>query len=141
SYKLDLVGPSMTVQTACSSSLVAVHLACQNLLLGACDMALAGGVSITLPQRSGYLYEEGGIVSPDGCCRAFDAEARGTVGGSGAGIVVLKRLEDALADRDIIHAVVLGSAVNNDGGSSKAGYTAPSIAGQAAVISAALEDA
>ncbi len=138
SYKLDLAGPSMTVQTACSSSLVAVHLACQNLRLGACDMALAGGVSIALPQGSGYLYEEGGIASPDGFCRAFDAEARGTVGGSGIGIVVLKRLEDALADGDTIHAVLLGSAVNNDGGTAKAGYTAPSVAGQAAVIAAAL---
>ncbi|HYG63315.1 MAG TPA: amino acid adenylation domain-containing protein, partial [Thermoanaerobaculia bacterium] len=141
SYKLDLAGPSMTVQTACSSSLVAIHLACQNLRLGACDMALAGGVTIALPQRAGYVYEEGGIVSPDGYCRTFDAEARGTVGGSGVGIVVLKRLEDALAHGDTIHAVILGSAVNNDGGSSKAGYTAPSVAGQAAVISAALADA
>ncbi len=141
SYKLDLAGPSMTVQTACSSSLVAVHLACQNLRLGTCDMALAGGVSIALPQRAGYLYEEGGIASPDGCCRAFDAAARGTVGGSGAGIVVLKRLEDALAHGDTIHAVLLGSATNNDGGSGKAGYTAPSVAGQAQVISAALADA
>ncbi|HSK76523.1 MAG TPA: amino acid adenylation domain-containing protein, partial [Thermoanaerobaculia bacterium] len=141
SYKLDLSGPSLTVQTACSSSLLAVHLACQNLRLGACDMALAGGVSIALPQRSGYLYEEGGIASPDGCCRAFDAAARGTVAGSGAGLVVLKRLEDALADGDTVHAVLLGSAANNDGGSGKAGYTAPSIAGQAKVISAALADA
>src|SRR6185369_3241248 len=109
SYKLDLKGPSMAVQTACSSSLVAVHLACQNLFLGACDMALAGGVSISLPQRTGYLYQEGGILSPDGCCRAFDAEARGSVSGSGVGIVVLKRLEDALAQGDTIHAVLRGS--------------------------------
>ncbi|HSF43790.1 MAG TPA: amino acid adenylation domain-containing protein [Thermoanaerobaculia bacterium] len=138
SYKLDLKGPSMAVQTACSSSLVAVHLACQNLLLGACDMALAGGVSIALPQRAGYLYEEGGINSPDGCCRAFDAEARGTVRGSGVGIVVLKRLEDALAHGDTIRAVIRGSAVNNDGGSGKAGYTAPSVAGQAEVVTMAL---
>ncbi|HJX27077.1 MAG TPA: amino acid adenylation domain-containing protein, partial [Thermoanaerobaculia bacterium] len=138
SYKLDLTGPSMTVQTACSSSLVAVHTACRNLQQGDCDMALAGGVSIVLPQRAGYLYEEGGIASPDGCCRVFDASARGTVFGSGAGIVVLKRLEDALADGDTIRAVLLGSAVNNDGGSGKAGYTAPSVAGQAAVISSAL---
>jgi len=141
SYKLDLSGPSMTVQTACSSSLLAVHLACQNLRLGACDMALAGGVTINLPQRAGYLYEEGGIASPDGCCRAFDAEARGTVGGSGTGIVVLKRLEDALEHGDTIHAVLLGSAANNDGGSGKAGFSAPSVAGQARVISAALADA
>ncbi|HKV13369.1 MAG TPA: beta-ketoacyl synthase N-terminal-like domain-containing protein, partial [Thermoanaerobaculia bacterium] len=138
SYKLDLTGPSLTVQTACSSSLVAVHVASQSLLQGECDMALAGGVSIVLPQRAGYLYEEGGIASPDGRCRAFDAEARGTVFGSGGGLVVLKRLEDALADGDTIRAVLLGSAVNNDGGSGKAGYTAPSVAGQAAAISAAL---
>ncbi len=137
SYKLDLKGPSMAVQTACSSSLVAVHLACQNLLLGACDMALAGGVSISLPQRAGYLYQEGGILSPDGCCRAFDAEARGSVPASGAGIVVLKRLADALEQGDTIRAVLRGSAVNNDG-SGKAGYTAPSVAGQAEVITAAL---
>ncbi|HKV12538.1 MAG TPA: condensation domain-containing protein, partial [Thermoanaerobaculia bacterium] len=141
SYKLDLQGPSMTVQTACSSSLLAVHLACQNLRLGACDMALAGGVTIAVPQRAGYLYEEGGIVSPDGYCRTFDASARGTVGGSGVGIVVLKRLEDALADGDTIHAVLLGSAANNDGGSNKAGYTAPSVTGQSNAISAALADA
>src|SRR6185369_16895685 len=140
SYKLDLKGPSMAVQTACSSSLVAVHLARQNLLLGDCDMALAGGVSISLPQRTGYLYQEGGILSPDGCCRAFDAEARGSVSGSGVGIVVLKRLEDALAHGDTIHAVLRGSAVNNDG-SRKAGYTAPGVAGQAAVITAALSAA
>ncbi len=120
---------------------MAVHLACQNLRLGACDMALAGGVSIQLPPRTGYLYEEGGVASPDGCCRAFDAQARGTVGGSGAGIVVLKRLSDALAHGDTVHAVLLGSAANNDGASGKAGYTAPSVAGQSAVIAAALADA
>ncbi|HZF07470.1 MAG TPA: SDR family NAD(P)-dependent oxidoreductase, partial [Thermoanaerobaculia bacterium] len=137
SYKLELEGPSLAVQTACSSSLVAVHLACQNLLLGACDMALAGGVSIAVPQGAGYLYEEGGILSPDGCCRTFDAEARGTVRGSGVGIVVLKRLADALAQGDTIRAVLRGSAVNNDG-SGKAGYTAPSVEGQSKVISAAL---
>ncbi|HEY2738593.1 MAG TPA: beta-ketoacyl synthase N-terminal-like domain-containing protein, partial [Thermoanaerobaculia bacterium] len=137
SYKLDLKGPSMAVQTACSSSLVAVHVACQNIRLGACDMALAGGVSIALPQRAGYLYQEGGILSPDGHCRAFDAEARGTVRGSGAGVVVLKRLEDALAQGDTIRAVLLGSAVNNDG-SGKAGYTAPGVEGQVEVITAAL---
>jgi amino acid adenylation domain-containing protein len=141
SYKLDLTGPSMTVQTACSSSLVAVHLACRELLHGTCDLALAGGVSILLPQRAGYLYAEGSIASPDGCCRAFDAEARGSVSGSGVGIVVLKRLEDAVAHGDAIRAVILGSAVNNDGGSGKAGYTAPSVGGQAAVITAALETA
>jgi len=137
SYKLNLNGPSLTVQTACSTSLVAVHLACQSLLNGECSMALAGGVTITVPQKVGYKYEAGGILSPDGHCRAFDAAAKGTVNGSGAGIVVLKRLEDALAGGDTIHAVIRGSAVNNDG-SQKAGYTAPSIEGQAAVISEAL---
>ncbi|HZF11696.1 MAG TPA: amino acid adenylation domain-containing protein, partial [Thermoanaerobaculia bacterium] len=137
SYKLGLKGPSLAVQTACSSSLVAVRLACQNLLLGDCDMALAGGVSIALPQGAGYLFEEGGILSPDGSCRAFDAEARGTVRGSGVGIVVLKRLADALAEGDTLRAVIRGSAVNNDG-SVKAGYTAPSVEGQEEVITAAL---
>src|SRR5690242_4219890 len=136
SYKLGLSGPSIAVQTACSTSLVAVHLACQSLLSGECDMVLAGGVSVTVPQKSGYIYQEGSFLSPDGHCRAFDAEARGTVGGDGAGIVVLKRLEDALADRDTIHAVVKGSAVNNDA-AMKAGYTAPSVSAQARVIAEA----
>ena len=137
SYKLNLSGPSISVQTACSTSLVAVHLACQSLLNGECSMALAGGVTISVPQKAGYKYEEGGIMSPDGHCRTFDASAKGTVAGSGVGIVVLKRLEDALADGDTIHAVIKGSAINNDG-SRKAGYTAPSVEGQAAVISEAL---
>jgi phthiocerol/phenolphthiocerol synthesis type-I polyketide synthase E len=136
SYKLGLSGPSITVQTACSTSLVAVHLACQSLLSGECDMALAGGVSVTVPQKSGYIYQEGSFLSPDGHCRAFDAEARGTVGGDGVGVVVLKRLEDALADGDTIHAVVKGSAVNNDA-AMKAGYTAPSVSAQARVIAEA----
>jgi acyl transferase domain-containing protein len=136
SYKLNLKGPSLTVQTACSTSLVAVHLACLSLLCCQCDLALAGGVSINLPHKSGYLYQEGGIVSPDGHCRAFDADAQGTVSGSGVGIVVLKRLSDALADGDSIQAVIKGSAINNDG-SLKAGYTAPSVQGQARVIAAA----
>ncbi|NEN88877.1 MAG: acyltransferase domain-containing protein [Okeania sp. SIO3H1] len=136
SYKLNLTGPSMTVQTACSTSLVAVHLACQSLLNGECDMALAGGVSIFVPHKTGYLYEEGMVQSPDGHCRAFDANAKGTVGGNGLGIVVLKRLEDAVASGDYIYATIKGSAVNNDG-SSKVGYTAPSVEGQAAVISEA----
>ncbi|MCB1057092.1 MAG: type I polyketide synthase, partial [Acidobacteria bacterium] len=136
SYLLDLRGPSLTVQTACSTSLVATHLAAQALLSFECDVALAGGVSIQVPQRLGYLYEEGGIFSPDGLCRAFDAEARGTVGGSGVGLVVLKRLDDALADGDVIHAVVLGTAINNDG-ALKAGYTAPSVESQAEVVAAA----
>ncbi len=137
SYKLDLRGPSITIQTACSTSLVAVHYACQSLLNGDCDMALAGGVSINVPQRAGYLYQEGGILSPDGHCRAFDARARGTIGGNGVGLVVLRRLADALADGDCIRAVIRGSAINNDG-SFKVGYTAPSVDGQAAVIAEAL---
>jgi amino acid adenylation domain-containing protein len=136
SYKLNLEGPGVTVQTACSTSLVAVHLACQSLLNGECEIALAGGVSVRVPQRSGYLYQVGGIDSPDGHCRAFDAEAGGTVAGNGVGIVVLKRLDRALADRDRVLAVIKGSAINNDG-SHKAGYTAPRIEGQARVIRAA----
>ena len=136
SYKLDLRGPSMTIQTACSTSLVAVEVACRALNCHECDMALAGGSSITFPQRTGYLYEEGMIFSPDGNCRPFDAEARGTRAGAGAGIVVLKRLEDALADRDTIHAIILGAAINNDG-AGKAGYTAPSVDGQIEVIAMA----
>ncbi len=137
SYKLNLKGPSVTVQTACSTSLVAICQACQSLRNYQCDMALAGGVSITVPQQAGYLYQEGMILSPDGHCRAFDAKAQGTIIGSGVGIVVLKRLEDALADGDYIHAVIKGSAINNDG-SLKVGYTAPSIDGQAQVIAEAL---
>ncbi|HEX8352728.1 MAG TPA: type I polyketide synthase, partial [Pyrinomonadaceae bacterium] len=136
SYKLNLKGPSVGVQTACSTSLVAVHMACQALLSGECSMVLAGGVAATFPQKSGYLYQREGISSPDGHCRAFDARAQGTVAGNGVGIVVLKRLEDALADGDTVHAVIKGSAVNNDG-SDKVGFTAPSIEGQAAVIRAA----
>ncbi|MBW4630832.1 MAG: aminotransferase class III-fold pyridoxal phosphate-dependent enzyme [Iphinoe sp. HA4291-MV1] len=137
SYKLNLTGPSINVQTACSTSLVAVHLACQSLLNGESDIALAGGVSIQVPHKAGYRYQEGGIMSPDGHCRAFDAKAKGTISGNGVGIVVLKRLEDALADRDYIHAIIKGSAINNDG-SLKVGYTAPSVDGQAKVISEAL---
>lgn len=133
SYKLNLKGPSLTIQTACSTSLVAVHLACQSLYNYECDMALAGGVSVRIPQTQGYLYQEGGINSPDGHCRPFDSKAQGTISGNGLGIVVLKRLENALADGDNIYAVICGSAINNDG-SLKAGYTAPSIDGQASVI-------
>jgi acyl transferase domain-containing protein/acyl carrier protein len=135
-YKLNLKGPAITVQTGCSTSLVAVHLACQALLNYQCDVALAGGVSVHVPQRSGYYYQENGVTSPDGHCRAFDARAQGTLFGSGAGIVVLKRLEEALQDGDPIHAVVKGSAINNDG-LQKVGYTAPSVEGQASVILAA----
>ena len=134
-YKLNLKGPAVTVQTACSTSLVAVHLACQSLIGFECDMALAGGVSI-LPQKTGYLYREGGILSPDGHCRAFDAGAQGTVPGNGAAVIVLKRLEDAMRDHDHIEAVILGSAIGNDG-SVKAGYAAPGVEGQARVIAEA----
>jgi acyl transferase domain-containing protein len=133
SFHLNLTGPSVNVGTACSTSLVAVHMGCQSLLNYQCDVVLAGGVSVNVPQKSGYLYQDGMILSPDGHCRTFDAQANGTIGGSGLGIVVLKRLEDALADGDCIHAVIKGSAINNDG-SLKAGYTAPSINSQAAVI-------
>ncbi len=140
SYKLDLNGPSMTIQTACSTSLVAVHVACQALLNGECDLALAGGVSVRVPQRAGYYYQEGGILSPDGHCRAFDAKAQGTVFGNGVGIVVLRRLADAIADGDNIRAVIKGSAINNDG-SLKVGFTAPSVQGQSAVIIEALSNA
>ena len=135
-YKLGLEGPAVGVQTACSTSLVAVHFACQGLLGGDCDVALAGGVSINLPQKTASVYREGGISSPDGHCRAYDARAEGTVGGNGIGVVVLKRLNDALADGDHIRAVIRGSAVNNDGGS-KVGFTAPRADGQAKVIRAA----
>ena len=136
SYKLNLRGPSLNVQTACSTSLVAVCLACQNLLNYQCDMALAGGVSLTFPQKRGQLYLEGGIISPDGHCRAFDADAAGTVSGDGIGITVLKRLSEALADGDSIRAVIKGCAINNDG-SLKIGYTAPGIDGQAEVVAMA----
>jgi len=136
SYKLDLRGPSMTMQTACSTSLAAVTQACQSLLLGQSDMALAGGVSITFPQKRGYLYQQGGMVSPDGACRTFDAQANGTIFGSGAGVVLLKRLDDALQDGDQIYAVIKGFGVNNDG-ANKVGFTAPSVDGQAAVIAMA----
>ncbi|MGC1196080.1 MAG: type I polyketide synthase, partial [Geitlerinemataceae cyanobacterium] len=137
SYKLGLTGPSVNVQTTCSTSLVAVHLACQSLYFGECDVALAGGVSIFVPHRLGYLYREGMILSPDGHCRAFDADARGTVFGNGAGVVVLKLLSKAVADGDSIYAVIKGSAVNNDG-AHKMSYTAPSVRGQVAAISEAL---
>ena len=137
SYKLNLTGPSICVQSACSTSLVAVHLACRSLLDHETDMALAGGVSLRVPQTAGYWYEEGGILSPDGHCRAFDADAGGTIFGSAVGIVVLKRLEEAIADGDTIHAVIRGSAVNNDG-SAKAGFTAPSVQSQAELITEAL---
>ncbi|MEZ0115428.1 phthiocerol/phenolphthiocerol synthesis type-I polyketide synthase E [Catenulispora sp. EB89] len=137
SYKLNLSGPSLTINTACSTSLVALHTACLALLSGECDVALVGAVHLGAPGQ-GYQYQDGMIFSPDGRCRAFDAAARGTVIGSGAGVVVLKPLKEAQADGDWIHAVITGSAVNNDG-SAKTGYTAPSITGQAAVIADAHE--
>ncbi len=138
SHIFDLKGPSLSIQTACSTSLVAVHYAVQALLNGECDMALAGGVTIELPQNRGYIYKEGEVLSPDGVCHAFDHRGQGTVFGSGAGTVVLRRLEDAIADGDHIWAVIRGSAVNNDG-AAKAGYLAPSVEGQAACIAEALQ--
>ncbi|MGB8506814.1 MAG: polyketide synthase, partial [Pyrinomonadaceae bacterium] len=136
-YKLDLHGPALTVSTACSTSLVALHLACQSLLAGECDAALAGAVSLRLPHRVGYWYQPGGPLSPDGHCRAFDRHASGTIFGSGAGVLLLKPLERAMADGDHIRAVIRGTAINNDG-ARKVGYTAPSVTGQAAVIAEAL---
>jgi phthiocerol/phenolphthiocerol synthesis type-I polyketide synthase E len=135
-YKLNLKGPALTVQTACSTSLVAVHVACQNLIAGQCDVALAGGVTVLMPERTGYVFHNGEITSPDGHCRAFAERAQGTVFSSGAGVVVLKRLEDALTDGSHIYAVIRGTAINNDG-AEKIGFTAPSIAGQAEVIAMA----
>jgi len=138
SYCMNLRGPSVNVQTACSTSLVAMHLATQSLLNGECDMALAGGCTIEMPHHQGYLYTSGEILSPDGHCRAFDVKSAGTIFGSGVGQIVLKRMEDAINDGDTIHAVIKGSAINNDG-SSKIGYLAPSVDGQAAAITEALE--
>lgn len=136
SYKLNLKGPSVNVGTACSTSLVAVHLACRGLLSYQCDMALAGGVAIQVPQVAGYFYEPGGMASADGHTRTFDAKATGGPFGRGAGVVVLKRLEDAVADGDYIYGVIKGSAINNDG-AMKVSYTAPSVNGQAEVIAEA----
>ncbi|MEM9079790.1 MAG: HAD-IIIC family phosphatase, partial [Verrucomicrobiota bacterium] len=139
-FKLNLRGPAMTVQTACSTSLVAISQAAQALRSGSCDMAMAGGVTITLPEKKGYYYTPDGMLSGDGSCRAFDEKASGTVFSNGAGIVLLKRLEDAQRDGDHIHAVIKGYALNNDGGT-KHSYTAPSIDGQAGVITDAIKDA
>lgn len=138
SYKLNLTGPSITLQTTCSSSLVAVDAACRALLTGQCNMALAGGVALYLPGKKGYVYQEGMINSADGHCRAFAAEATGTVDGEGVGAVVLKLLEDAVADRDYIYAVIKGSACNNDG-YRKVSFTAPGVKGQVEVIKTALQ--
>ena len=136
SYKFDLRGPALNIQTACSTSLVAVVVAVQSLLNYQCDMALAGGISITLPQRRGYLYHDGGISSPDGHCRTFDERAAGTVFGNGVGVVTLRRLSDALEDDDTIYAVIKGAGMNNDG-ASKVSFTAPSVDGHAGVIAMA----
>nr|AHZ46178.1 PKS/NRPS [uncultured bacterium 14-4D] len=136
SYKLNLRGPSVAVQTACSTSLVAVHQACRSLIDHECDIALAGGAKVNVPRAFGYTYVEEGILSPDGHCRSFDATARGTVGGEGIGVVVLKRLDEAVHDGDVIHAVIRGTAINNDG-SHKVAYTAPSTEAQAEVIAMA----
>lgn len=135
-YHLNLRGPAVAVQTACSTSLVAIAQACESLTAGACDMAIAGGVTATFPQEQGYLHTEDSILSPDGTCRTFDADARGTIFGDGVGAVVLKRVRDAVGDRDEIYAVIRGWGVNNDGGD-KNGYTAPSVSGQSAAIRAA----
>jgi acyl transferase domain-containing protein/acyl carrier protein len=140
SYKLNFKGPSLTIQTGCSSSLVAAHLAVLSLITYQCDLAITGGVSVGVPQRTGYLYQQGGIASPDGHCRPFDAEAQGTVFGEGIGVLIFKRYEDALRDRDHVYALIRGSAVNNDG-SSKIGFTAPGVEGQIEVISRALASA
>ena len=140
SYRLDLTGPSVSVQTFCSTALVGVHLACRSLQYGECELALAGGVSVREPDRIGHLYQPGGMESPDGHVRTFDADARGSLFGDGVAVVVLKPLERALADRDTVLAVIRGSAINNDG-ALKFGYTAPSVVGQAEAVAAALADA
>jgi acyl transferase domain-containing protein len=140
SYKLDLKGPSNTVNTACSTSLVAIAQAARALANGDCDLALAGGVSITVPINAGYLHEPGGMLSKDGHCRPFDADCSGTTFNDGAGVVALRRLQDAIDDGDHIHAVIRGCAIGNDG-ASKVSFTAPSVTGQAAVLTAALKDA
>lgn len=139
-HRLDLTGPAVSVQTFCSTSAVAIHLACQSLRRGECDMALAGGICVRVPDRVGHIYIEGGMLSPDGHIRTFDAKAKGTVFGDGAGVVLLKPLRQAIADRDTILAVIRGSAMNNDG-AAKFSYTAPSVVGQATAITAALADA
>ncbi|AOT10864.1 type I polyketide synthase [Pseudoalteromonas luteoviolacea] len=137
SYKLNLKGPAMTVQTACSSSLLAVHLACQSLISEECDMALAGGAQVDANNSKGYFYTPGSIMSPDGYCRAFDKDAQGTVQGNGIGMVLLKRLSDAIEDGDKIYAVIKGTAANNDG-ADKMAYTAPNVDSQRDVILEAL---
>ena len=140
SYKLNLKGPSFSIQTACSTSLLAVAVAGDHLLSHQCDMALAGGACVRVPQKAGYYFEPGGIFSPDGHCRVFDESAAGVVFGNGVGVVVLRRLADALADGDPIYAVVKGWAVNNDG-ATKGSFAAPSLKGQADVIACAHKNA
>jgi acyl transferase domain-containing protein len=140
SYELDLRGPSINIQTACSSALVSVHMACESIRRGDCAVAIAGGSTVLVPDRQGYQYLEGEILSPDGHCRPFDARSAGTVFGSGSGCVVLKRLSAALDDGDTVHAVIRGSAVNNDG-ALRVGFLAPGVDGQAEVVSRALEAA
>lgn len=137
SYKLNLTGPSVTIQTACSSSLVAIHQACQSILTGESDIAIAGGVSLSVPQNVGYLYKEGGILSRDGHCRPFDQQANGTIKGNGCGVIVLKSLEQAVKDKDHIYSIIKSTTINNDG-ANKMGFTAPSVSGQAKVIEEAL---
>ena len=137
SYKLNLKGPSITIQTACSTSLTAIQQGCLSLLNYQSDIALCGGASVNVPYRSGYLYQDGLIFSPDGHCRAFDKDANGTIFGDGAGVVLLKRFEEALEDGDLIYAIIRGSAINNDG-SEKVGYTAPGVKAQAEVIATAM---
>lgn len=136
-YKLNLRGPAVTMATACSTSLVLVHHGCQALIAGECDVALVGAARASVPQKSGYTYSQGGILSKDGKCRPFDKQASGTISGSGVGAVVLRRLEDAIASRDNIMAIIKGTAINNDG-TRKIGFTAPSVAGQTEVIKNAL---
>jgi phthiocerol/phenolphthiocerol synthesis type-I polyketide synthase E len=135
-YKLNLKGPALNINTACSTSLVTVCQACQELLTHQCDLALAGGVSLTFPQKGGVRYQEGGIFAPDGHCRPFDAKAQGTVSSDGVGVVLLKRLSEAVADGDQIFAVIKGFGRNNDG-SVKVGFSAPSVDGQAEAIATA----
>ena len=137
SHRLDLTGPSVSVHTACSTSLVAIHMAAQSLRGFECDLALAGGASVTVPSNAGYLYNEGGMLSADGHCRPFDAAATGTLFSDGAAVVALRRLSDARRDGDRVYAVLKGSAINNDG-ARKASFTAPSAEGQARAVAAAL---
>jgi iturin family lipopeptide synthetase A len=138
SFKLGLKGPSLNVSTACSTSLVTIHMAARSILLGECEIAVAGGVSLNLNEQKGYLFQKGMVATPDGHCRAFDAHAQGTVPGEGVGMVVLKKLSKAIEDQDIIHAVIKGSSINNDG-SGKSGFTAPGVEGQTQVIKSALK--